>query len=153
MSKIKIISFAAVGLLVLNLALIAVLFTHKKHGPLPAERPRNIIIEKLKFDDDQIKEYDKLIIEHRSAIEKQEKEILSNKNRLYSSLSGNTDSLLVISLEQQLGLLQIGIEQIHYKHFQQIKNLCRPDQLDPFNELMKNVSAIFSPPRPMPMKK
>ena len=153
MSKTKIISFIAIGLLVLNLALIAVLFTHQKHRPAPRERPRNIIIESLQFDEAQIKEYDKLITEHRSAIENQEKNILSLKNQLYSSLSVDEDSLLVISLEQQLGQLQIGIEELHYEHFQQIKNLCRPNQLDHFNELMKNISEIFSPPRPMPKKK
>ena len=150
MSKMKLLTVAVAGLLLVNLGIVAFLFFHKPPHP-PQGRdgmekggPQKAIIEKLHFDKEQAAQYEALITEHRVSIESLRDSISTEKNNLYQLLaSENTagkDSLLT-----HLGSLQQQIELAHYKHFDAIKKLCRPNQLDDFNKLTKDLADYFSP--------
>jgi protein CpxP len=77
MNKLKLLSIVIVGLLVVNLLLVVALFMRKPH-PNP-EGPKKLIIEKLHFDDVQIKAYDQMVEWHRSEIKKSDEQILKLK--------------------------------------------------------------------------
>jgi len=144
MSKLRILTTLSIGLLIINFLLVGfILF--KRNGQPRNEGPRNIIIEKLHFDEAQVMKYDTLIQWHRKEIRKIESEILNIKNQLYSHLS--TSSLVSVkdSLVQEIALRQINIEQIHLKHFEDIKILCRDKQLDDYQRLTKELASYFSP--------
>ena len=75
------------------------------------------------------------------------------KSQLYSNLIDqneptNTDSLII-----EIGKKQIEIEQIHYKHFQEIKGLCKPEQQKAFKELSLDIVKLFAHPAPSNEKK
>ncbi len=154
MGKTKFITFLAVGLLLSNLLLVGYIMLHKSsqpvhQGPPPHGHhgPRNIIIERLHFSDAQITEYDKLIQWHRSEIDRADQKIRELKNQLYSTLntpSGNTKDGIIASI----ATTQQEIERIHYKHFEDIKHLCTPQQQADFEELTKEIASLFAPPRP-----
>lgn len=152
MQKTTLISVVAVGLLVSNLALVAhVLRSNNRppHPPHPSHQPggpKNLIIERLHFDEQQVAAYQQLIDQHRAAIRAGDKRILQLKTELYTSLSAPADNVPTDSLAVAIANEQRHMEQVHYHHFADIKKLCRPDQLKYFNELAPELAQLFGPP-------
>lgn len=150
MDKIKLLTVAVILLLLLNLSTIGYLiFSRQNDQGKPRNRPepREIIIRKLHFNNDQQQKYDQLISWHRATISGLEQQIRQAKNRLYLQLlkievdNETKDSLVLV-----LGNYQQQIETTHFKHFNDIKRLCRPDQLEDFYNLTSELSRIFSKP-------
>lgn len=109
--------------------------------------PRNEIIEKLHFDESQVARYDVLILGHRSSIEKAQRELQEQKQKLYANL----DEPFSDSLLQEILKVEAKIEHIHFNHFKDIEGLCRPDQKNYFKALNLEIAHLFSPgkrPRP-----
>ena len=152
MSKIKLLTVAVIGLLLLNLCTVGFLLMRKppKHpeGRMPGEQegPKNIIIEKLHFDKEQVAQYEQLIDQHQSSVRKLTDSIKNAKNDLYRSLQevNSTDKDALIA---RLGSLQRQIELTHYDHFAAIRSLCKPDQLEYYNQLTKELARFFAPPK------
>jgi protein CpxP len=154
MEKTKLLTISVIGLLLLNFATLGFLFLNGPKGHRPPmggthqerEKPREIIIEKLHFDANQQKEYDKIIQWHHGEIEKLDKNIRQTKNELYSQLmQPEVDIKTKDSLITLLNSYQKQIEQTHFKHFEDIKKLCHKDQMDDFNELTEELARIFAP--------
>ncbi len=149
MSKIKLLSFAILILIVINLGMLVFLVANKRQLPpetnesMRLEGPREIIIDRLHFDKQQVLAYDKLINQHRELMRELNGRIHEMKNSLYQLLKMEpatpNDSLI-----NQLGELQKKIEQVHFSHFTQIKKLCRPEQLVEFKELIYDLANYFS---------
>ena len=150
MSKIKLLTIAVIGLLIVNLATVAFLLLRKPfqhpEGRPPMEQagPKNIIIDKLHFDKEQVAQYESLIEQHQAKIKSLNDSINIAKNELYSTLTSENftgkDSLI-----DRLGLLQRQVELTHYDHFAAIKKLCKPDQIEAFNNLTKELAGFFAP--------
>ena len=143
MSRTKLVSILAVGLLLSNLVLVGYILFRKPPRP-DREGPRRIIIEKLHFDEAQQKQYDDLIFWHRTEIGKAEDAVMQLKGQLYQKLSG-TDTTGKDSLIIELGKMQEHIEQVHFKHFTDIKHLCRPDQMGYYEKLTHEIAELFAP--------
>ena len=146
MDKIKILTIAVIALLLLNFGVLGFLLLNGSkhdHGPRHHE-PKKIIIDKLHFDAAQQVAYQKLIDWHRGTIDSLDRQIRQTKNRLYLQLLKTTaDVKTKDSLISVLANDQKQIEQTHFKHFQDIKNLCKPEQLDRFYDLTEELSRIF----------
>jgi protein CpxP len=154
MQKSTFISILAVGLLVSNLLLVGfVMYNKAAHNPEGShprqqrhEGPRNIIIERLNFSEEQVVKYDELIQWHRSEIGRTDHKIMELKNELYSTLGNNTDSNTKAAIIASIANTQQEIEQIHYKHFENIRDLCTDRQKPVFDELTKEIASLFAPP-------
>lgn len=158
MNKIKFLMVIVVGLCLINIGLMAFIFfrqppgppDREMHGPPgmhPEDRPRHLVIQKLDFDAAQIRQYDTLIEAHRAAVRNLEDSIRAAKNELYATLNGN-DGAAKDALLAKLGSLQQQMELIHYSHFEDIKKLCSPQQLEKFKELTADLAAYFRPGKP-----
>ena len=66
MNKIKLLTLAVIGLLLLNLATLSFLFLNAPKGNL--HKPQEIIIEKLHFDENQQRQYKQIIQWHKGRI-------------------------------------------------------------------------------------
>ena len=163
MSKIKLLTIAVVGLLLINISVVAFLFFRK--APLPPmptpgrpgieqTGPKNIIVEKLHFDKGQVALYEVLIEQHQGKIRPLNDSISLAKKELYATLNSENfagkDALIA-----RLGLLQRQVELTHYEHFTGIKAICKPEQKEYFDELTKELAMFFTqgkreggPPRP-----
>jgi periplasmic protein CpxP/Spy len=150
MSKIKLLSIAVIGLLAANIAVVGFLLLRKPPMPpmgIPqAEEkkgPKQIIIDKLQFDKEQVVAYEAIIAEHREAVKGLKDSISDTKNHLYQSLKTETfvgkDSLINL-----LSALQKRIESVHYEHFAQIKKLCKPEQMRDFDRLTNELAFYFT---------
>jgi len=145
MNKLKFLTIVSCALLIANLALVCFILFNRPLHPL-GEGPRNEIIQKLKFDEGQVREYDKLIQSHRTEIKKSELEIMTVKNQLYSNLNSDLNGSIKDSLIRQLCTIQMNIENIHYKHFLDIKNICRDNQKQAFEKLTTEIASLFGHP-------
>lgn len=151
MSKIKLLSIAVIGLLIINLCIVGFLLFRKPLHPQGGLRhlpgmggPKNKIIETLHFDSDQVVKYESLIDQHKEKTRQLRDNIREIKSQLYQTLNeengGSRDSLI-----NQLGILQKEIEVVHYDHFTQIKKLCRSDQFEYFDALITSRADFFDP--------
>ena len=141
---------AVVGLLIINVSLLAFLVLKKPpmppQGPGPAmnreEGPGKLIQQRLHLDKEQVEAYQKLISSHQDSIRNLDQQISEAKNELYETLA---DSSLSNSagLENKLAELQKRVESVHYRHFLELKAICRPEQIDDFNKLTKELASLF----------
>lgn len=150
MERTKLLTITIIGLLLINLATLGFLFLNgPKPGVMPHEgrrQPKEIIIEKLHFDANQQKEYEKLILWHRGKIDQLDDSIRQTKNTLYSGLSeSDINTKTKDSLITLLNAYQKQVEETHFKHFEDIKKLCKPDQQEDFMALTTELSRIFAP--------
>lgn len=154
MEKQKLVTFSIIALLVINIGTLGfLLFSGPKKGHFPPDggrpQPREIIIEQLNFDKKQQADYEVLIRQHRKQITATEDKIRDAKNELYLLLnSTSVDTTKKDSLVNVLGQYQKEIELIHFNHFNDIKKLCKPEQLHDFDSLTKELSRLFSKPHP-----
>ena len=146
MNKTKLLSFAVIALLLLNFGILVFLFLSKdKDGPRGRKMPREIVIEKLHFNDNQIIEYDKKIKIHRETITTLDDSIKVVKNELYQLLNFETvDLVKKDSLYSKLANYQKQVETTHFNHFLEIKAICKKEQLADYKTLTEELSKIFT---------
>lgn len=148
MNKIKFLKYLVLGLFLLNVLTISYLLTFEindNNRKNLRRKPDKIIIEKLHFDNNQQQIYRKLISWHRSRISDYDNQIIKNKQLLYFELSKkNVNFKKKDSLINNLSLIQKEIEITHFQHFDDIKKLCKPNQIQNFKNLTEELSHIFS---------
>jgi periplasmic protein CpxP/Spy len=139
MNKDRFYQLVIFALLILNAGL---LFMHFNKPPRP-KRPGEIIIEKLKFDKNQIDQFEKFRNGHHDLIMANENEINILKTQLYQQLNASEDSLKLETLSKNIAELQKKAELINFKHFQDIRKICKTEQLPLFENLTGELSQIF----------
>ncbi len=150
MNKTKLLTIAVVGLLILNLGMMALFLFNGKppqhQGGPEGEGPKKIIIERLNFDEGQQKQYEGIITEHRSKTKELNKRSRDLHDELYSLLKNNTiDKTISDSLIKTITENQKAKEDLNFDHFQKIKAICKSDQLERFNGLVIDLTHLFSP--------
>jgi hypothetical protein len=105
----------------------------------------------LGFDENQVVAYEDLIAMHRSQINEKELEISKARQSIYLLLN-KTDLTIKDSLLNRICEMQMEVEKIHFNHFEDIKNLCHPDQLASFQALTKDLADLFNKPKRKPKK-
>lgn len=147
MSKVKLLSVAVALLLVTNFVVLFLLLkvnAEHPHRQSGRAEPKMIVIDRLHLDKMQVEQYEKLVLGHRSDVRGLEAKIRDAKTRLYGTLVKENKVEKEI-LEDSLAHLQRQMEDVHYNHFVEIKRLCKPDQLQYFNELTGDLANFFSP--------
>ncbi len=163
MSKIKLLSIAVIGLLIVNLGIVSFLLLRKpphprgfrpemnqlEGRPEGQAGPKNIIIERLHFDKEQVAAYEKLIEQHQATVKNIRDSIRMAKTALYNTLNNETfagkDSVV-----NELNLLQRNLELAHYQHFAALKKICKPEQTENFDKLTHDLARFFSPEKNNP---
>lgn len=141
MIKSKFLTAIIIGLLISNGFLLYMFF----NGPKINKEPKTIIIDKLNFDKEQIKQYEIYIQQHHKAIKENETTIKILRRNLFTQLKYKQDTAKTDSFIGFIAKQQGVVEHINYKHFIEIKNLCKPSQEKDFNELTNEIVSFFSP--------
>ena len=112
----------------------------------PDGGPRKFIIQELKLDDKQIREYENLINEHQSEMRSIREKIRRNKDELWSiySRSGN-DTAAAEKIASEIGEDQKQAELITFRHFSKLRELCNEDQKKKFDEIINDVLKMMAP--------
>lgn len=162
MNRTKLLTIAVIGLLLINLGTLGVMMMHKPprppHGEMPPPPtdgneggPRQIIIDRLHFDGNQQKQYEVFISEHRKKTDDLHNASKELHNQLYIMLkSESIDKTKSDSLIEEIAGNQKAIENLNFNHFQEIKSICKPEQLEDFNELAGELAMLFGPKGPPP---
>jgi protein CpxP len=155
MNRTKLLTIAVIGLLLINLGTLGVMMMHKPprppHGEIPppppnGEGPKQIIIDRLHFDENQQKQYEVFISEHRKKTDDLHNASKELHNQLYIMLkSESIDKAKSDSLIEEIADNQKAIENLNFNHFQEIKSICKPEQLEDFNELAGELAMLFGP--------
>ncbi|MBK9249042.1 MAG: periplasmic heavy metal sensor [Ignavibacteria bacterium] len=148
MNKMKLLAGSTIVLLIVNLALVGFIFLGKPPRPGDPDARKRIIIEKLGFDDAQVQEYERIIVEHRASMRDNNQKMRQLKNELYTTLNNGAPGSVKDSLILAISHEQISIENTHYTHFQNIKKICKQEQMMKFEELTDELATFFAPPRP-----
>ena len=154
----------AVLLLVLcNIGLIVTLWI-KPHPPGPPPpppgggAPREQLLSKLNFTDDQVKKYDVLIQAHQQEMHRLRNEGAALRHDLFSNLNNSISSgKLADSLTQAIGNNQKSIELVTFNHFSQVRALCTDQQKQEFDKIIVDLTKNMTgnngrngPPPPRP---
>lgn len=150
MNKTKLLTIAVIGLLLINLATLALIFF--KQGPQHPDRPprgegpKKIIIERLHFDAEQQKQYELIITDHRSKMQQLNKNSRQLHDELYSLLTNNTvNTVKADSIILTISQNQKALDNLNFDHFQKIKAICKDKQLEDFNALVQDLTHLFAP--------
>ncbi|MFT7154740.1 MAG: protein CpxP [Alteromonas macleodii] len=151
MTKTRILTILVVVMVLLNAATLVFFLNGNRHGPRPHGRhevgPKNIVIEKLSFNTEQIAKYEQLITEHRVAINRNDSLMLAVRNGLYKQLVKQDSTEIELQL-YTIGKLQKEVEIVHFQHFQDLRAICTEEQLPAFEELIEELAAFFNGGRP-----
>jgi len=155
MKKEKLFIIIILILVLINSATLLMMWLNRPpHPPMyghgPHKRPDKIIIEKLKLDEAQQEKFSLLKEEHHSNMVRIDDELRKTRTVYFGELKKeNADKSITDSLETITAQLNIEKERATFDHFQKLKSLCKPDQLDDFYLLIDELSEIFSRP-PLP---
>ena len=121
MKKTNLISGFALIMLLLNIGLV--FFVWNKKPPYKMhDGPKELIIEKLNFDEEQVQSYELLVDEHRESSQSKFEQIGTLKDALYQTLlvenSAGKDSILLA-----IDNTKHEMEELNYSHFEDIKKL------------------------------
>jgi len=132
MNKHKFYIIIIAVLVLINLTFMLLFFNQNK---IPHHKgPRNMIIEALHFDDEQIKQYDILITDHKHLMRKGKRE-LNDLRESYFLATIDSASLL-------LSNSYMHIENVNKNHINDIMELCNSSQKDEFIILIKEKSLF-----------
>ena len=151
MSKVKLLSGITLLMLLCNIILMYAVWARngQPHPPPGAggEGPRNEIIERLKFDDAQVKRYNEYIHEHRTAMNGLDEKMHLLKQELYTTLLSNNTAAKQDSLINLIANTQKEAEHVNLEHFQKIGSICTPAQKPAYEALVTELSDLFMPKR------
>lgn len=167
--KNKILTAAVVLLLLINTGMLAFLWTDRNHPgrgenmnapgmpPLPPvsepERgPKDFIIEQLNLNEDQKKQYEKSVGEHKADMRNLHDQIRKDRDELWNNFSSNNKGEQE-KLTSDIGEKQIQIERVTIAHFQKLRDICDDNQKKKFDEIINGVIKMMNqgpPPQPPP---
>jgi periplasmic protein CpxP/Spy len=130
-------------LLALNIVLVCFLLFRHPAGMKPFMRfggnPGKYLSEKLKFSEQQEAEFDKLREAHHDSMMILNKEGMQLRKKFFDGLIFNSPENNKEFLAGQIAHNQKQIEQLTYRHFEKIKNLCKPGQKIIYNNIILEV--------------
>jgi len=142
MTNPRSLKIALIVLIILNISTFVFFIFIAPHPHFGG--PKDIIIEKLHFDDAQIIAYEDLITAHQAKIRETEERIAAARNELYTLLNKEGQQIESTAMITQIGSIQSEIELIHFQHFLDLKAICHTDQLEYFGDLTKEMEKLFN---------
>lgn len=155
MEKTKLLTFAVIGLLILNTATLTFLWLNRHHPPQPGQgHDRNgrppaaaFLINQLDFDENQTATYDRLRIAERKAKDSLQVVLREKREALFRGIVSNDTSKIA-----EIGEIQMEFDRSTFRHFQEVRTLCRPEQQVKFDQVIGEVLQMMGnkmpPPRP-----
>lgn len=146
MKKQTFLWIAVAGLFLLNLCTIGFLyFQHPATAMrrMPPKRFDHILIETLQLDQQQINQFDQLKREHHEQILQLDAEIKAPITSYFYQLINGKDTANNAVLERRIAEIYLAKLNTTYQHFDDIKKICRPDQVAHFNELIPEMMQVM----------
>jgi periplasmic protein CpxP/Spy len=147
MKKTTLLGTGIVLLLVINAATLGFIYFRQESRPPHHPEPKKIIADKLHFDEAQRRQYEEQIVWHRGQIDQVDGRIRQAKKDLYALLA-HDDTSKKDSLINVIADLHKDIERTHFKHFSDIRSICKPEQKVYYKQLIIELPRLFGPQKP-----
>lgn len=152
-SKTKVLSGVITILILINVALLTVMFSRNhtgKHGP---GKPHEWLARQLDFNTEQQEKYKLLHQQHRNVMEP----LLQHDRNLHDSLfmqlkQTHPDTVVVNQFIGAISNNRAQTEITTFYHFSQVRDLCTPQQQKKFDELIGDALRML-PPGPGPHRR
>ncbi len=152
MKKETLLTVSVIILLLLNLGTLSFLLfsgrpPHFPHnGPQP---PNELIVNKLKLDDTQQAQFDKMRQEHHEAMISLDEENRHLVEQYFELINiSNPDTTLKDSIEKQISSIQLKKAAITFNHFSELKKICTEEQRRSFDTLLPRLIFMLTAPPP-----
>jgi periplasmic protein CpxP/Spy len=151
MEKTKLLTISVIGLLLLNMALMAFLWFGKggdnhprqPEGKQAQTKALNFLMDELKFDPSQRAACDLLLTKQRQDMDSLQKQNRQNRNNLFDNIkTGDTTASIAIANTQR------QLEMSAFNYFRNIRALCRPEQLPKFDTIISEAMRMMGPIKP-----
>jgi periplasmic protein CpxP/Spy len=145
MNKEKLLSWAVIGLLLLNLGTLGFLFF--RPGPMPPMGPpkREMMLqylsEGLGFDDQQKAKMHKITREHSHKMDSLRNAMKTARHNLFANLKNGDDSSA-----EHIGSLQTAAEREAFRYFRALRGVARKDQEAKFDDIIQDAMRMLPPP-------
>ena len=153
MNKLRFLTWTVVLLLLLNAGTLIYLLMEKKHEqvPAPGGGAADFIIEQLKLDAAQQKQFEELRRQHQGIIRPAREEERRLHDIYFSLLKiDNPDKAKADSVTSLIADQRSITESATFSHFQQLRQLCRDDQKKLFDATIDEIASRMGPRRPGP---
>ncbi len=148
MKRDNILTVSVVLLLLLNFGTLGYLFFSKHHGPRPP-RVDKIIIETLQWNEEQQQQFEKLKHEHRNSMNQLDEQNEEAAIKYFSLLNFSPiDTAQKSLLEKEMANIEAKKADITFRHFEDLKKICTPEQAKNFDALIPQLIEILLPPHP-----
>jgi protein CpxP len=122
---------------------------HDKH--VGGDDPSSFIIEQLKLDADQQKQFDELKHQHQDFAKNMHEEEKKLHDAYFALLkTDNPDKTKVDSIASLMAAKQKEMELFTFDHFQKLKAICRDDQKKLFDQTIDEIAKQVGGPAPHP---
>lgn len=147
MNKEKLLILVVIVLVVLNVSVLGYLFFSKSSFPPPPPKSPERFIVELGFDEDQRNKFEILREKQFELFDEIDKKF-NNVSKEYFELikKDSFDPAVKDSLERVIAEIQVEKAKMLFNHFKDLKNICRPDQKEKFDELIPELIRFLKPP-------
>jgi Spy/CpxP family protein refolding chaperone len=142
MSKVKFLTILSSTLAIINLVLIGFFLLGPHHGN-NKNAPKEYILKQLDLDEDQVAQYEVLIVAHQKGRIALKEKIMALRNQLYIAALKENDASKKNQVLSELKILHQQLEVLHLEHFEQLKKICRANQLKHFDGLVDELTQLF----------
>lgn len=142
MSKVKFLTILSSTLAIINLVLIG-FFLLGPHQGKNNVGPKQYILKQLNLDKEQAAQYKVLIVTHQKGRIALNEKIMALRNQLYIAALKENDASKKNQVLSELKILHQQLEVLHLEHFEQLKKICRTDQLKHFDGLVDELTQLF----------
>jgi protein CpxP len=130
-------------LLLLNITTIATVWFTRPTKGMSAEiqaGPKNFLIKKLRFDDEQAHEFEVLFEEHIEQMRGLRKQIADDKEELLVQITAEQpDTALAYQLMAAISASEEKAEKFTFSHFRKVREICTPEQKMKFDLLIGDI--------------
>jgi periplasmic protein CpxP/Spy len=151
MKKESFYTIIIILLLVLNFGTLSFIWLHRGPGGSPHDGPDHLIFEKLKLDNKQKGQFEILKHEHHSQMLIIQEESSKLHQQLFDLLKKEpVDTSLRNNVIRKLAQNNYQKELVTFQHFQKLRGILNPDQIDNFDDFVQDLSRHLLGPLPPP---
>lgn len=151
MENKKLLTFAVIGLLLLNLGTLAFLWIGREHPHGPPHPPEGgaaqFLMHELDLTADQQKQFEQLKSEHHLRIIQIQDSLHMLHETFFDELSA-TQAPHADSIANAIGEKQSEIERLTFVHFRKVRAICTPEQQKKFDSVIREALRMMAPPPP-----
>lgn len=148
-SKNRILSWAVFGLVIINVAVLIIIWSTLHKRP-ERPRPSDYLIKELGLSNEQQKKFLSLAGEHRRQAQKIREQVKEKRHDLFKLLEQpNIDDSSKKAAAAGVAKNLEELDLLTFDHFQQLRAICTPGQQKKFDEIIEEVlQMIASGPPP-----